>query len=80
MREKQHYSIDHLIDTINSSFLLNSSVLEFLSLNRDLVLTNQKTFSFNDVSIKKLKRKIADIDNDYFIFSSNLKKFLKIER
>lgn len=79
MREKQHYSIDHLVDTINSSFLLNSSVLEFLSLNRDLVLT-KKRLMFNDVSIKRLKRKIADIDNDYFIFSSNLKKFLKIER
>lgn len=79
MREKQHYSIDHLVDTINSSFLLNSSILEFLSLNRDLVLT-KKRLMFNDVSIKRLKRKIADIDNDYFIFSSNLKKFLKIER
>lgn len=79
MREKQHYSIDHLVDTINSSFLLNSSILEFLSLNRDLVLT-KKRLMFNDVSIKRLKRKIADIYNDYFIFSSNLKKFLKIER
>lgn len=79
MREKQHYSIDHLVDTINSSFLLNSSILELLSLNRDLVLT-KKRLMFNDVSIKRLKRKIADIDNDYFIFSSNLKKFLKIER
>lgn len=79
MREKQHYSIDHLVDRINSSFLLNSSILEFLSLNRDLVLT-KKRLMFNDVSIKRLKRKIADIDNDYFIFSSNLKKFLKIER
>lgn len=79
MREKQHYSIDHLVDAINSSFLLNSSILEFLSLNRDLVLT-KKRLMFNDVSIKRLKRIIADIDNDYFIFSSNLKKFLKIER